>query len=51
MDTGLEQKSPETMTFSLIGCTVSPGFEFQDFILGERNELIKQFPELESIIS
>jgi hypothetical protein len=36
--------------FGLIGCTVSPGFEFQDFILGTRDELIKQFPELKNII-
>jgi hypothetical protein len=36
--------------FTLIGCTVSPGFEFQDFKLGDRNELIKQFNEHENII-
>lgn len=32
-------------SFALIGCTVSPGFEFEDFELGKRDQLIKQFPE------
>ena len=30
--------------FALFGCTVSPGFEFDDFELGNRNILIKKFP-------
>ena len=28
----------------LAGCTVSPGFEFEDFELGEAGELIATFP-------
>jgi predicted cupin superfamily sugar epimerase len=36
--------------FTLIGCTVSPGFEFQDFILGDKEKLLMQFPKLENII-
>ena len=28
----------------LCGCTVSPGFEFQDFELGDREALLRQFP-------
>jgi predicted cupin superfamily sugar epimerase len=31
--------------FSLVGCTVSPGFDFADFELGERNELLKLYPQ------
>ena len=31
-------------SFALFGCTVSPGFEFDDFELGNRNILIKKFP-------
>jgi hypothetical protein len=31
-------------SFSLFGCTVSPGFEFEDFEMGRRDELIKNFP-------
>ena len=31
-------------SFALFGCTVSPGFEFADFELGKRSDLIKKFP-------
>jgi len=31
-------------SFSLFGCTVSPGFEFEDFKMGRRDKLIKNFP-------
>ena len=37
--------------FSLVGCTVSPGFSFEDFELKSRKELISIFPENEEIIS
>lgn len=37
-------------SFSLIGCTVSPGFEFEDFELGEREKLIAEFPKHRDII-
>ncbi len=37
--------------FGLVGCTVSPGFDFQDFEIAERNNLIERYPELERIIS
>jgi hypothetical protein len=30
--------------FTLIGCTVAPGFEFADFEMGERQALTQQFP-------
>uniref|UniRef100_A0A7S2Y1H2 DUF985 domain-containing protein n=1 Tax=Fibrocapsa japonica TaxID=94617 RepID=A0A7S2Y1H2_9STRA len=32
-------------SFSFVGCTVSPGFEFEDFELGSRGRLAEQFPE------
>lgn len=35
---------------SLVGCTVYPGFDFQDFEMGDRLDLVKQFPHLETII-
>ncbi len=38
-------------SFSLVGCTVAPGFEFEDFELASRQQLIDEFPEHESIIS
>ena len=37
-------------SFSLFGCTVSPGFEFDDFEMGRRGELIKNFPQHSALI-
>jgi len=31
--------------YSLLGCPVSPGFEFRDFTLHPRDELLRRFPE------
>lgn len=31
-------------SYSLIGCTVSPGFDFTDFELASRKNLMDQFP-------
>lgn len=36
--------------FSLVGCTVAPGFDFADFALGTRAELQQQFPAHTEII-
>lgn len=36
--------------FSLVSCTVSPGFDFNDFELGKREELLLQYPAFESSI-
>jgi len=36
--------------FALFGCTVSPGFEYEDFKLGKRNILLKKFPRHKSMI-
>jgi len=38
-------------SFGLVGCTVSPGFEYSDFELGDRESLIHQYPHYISIIS
>lgn len=38
-------------SYSLVGCTVSPGFTFEDFELKSRKELITLFPENEEIIT
>lgn len=37
--------------FSLVGCTVSPGFSFEDFELPSREELISKFPDHKNLIS
>lgn len=36
--------------FALMGCTVSPGFEFADYAHGVRNELIEKYPDFENSI-
>lgn len=36
--------------WSLVGCTVSPGFDFRDFELGSREKLLRQFPRAVKII-
>lgn len=36
--------------WSLVGCTVAPGFDFRDFELGSRRELLKRFPGAAKII-
>jgi uncharacterized protein len=40
----------EPDSFSLCGCTVSPGFDFQDFEMAERARLMGAYPEHENII-
>ena len=37
--------------FSLVGCTVYPGFDFNDFELANRDVLINLFPKHENIIT
>jgi hypothetical protein len=38
--------------YSFVGCTVSPGFEFSDFELGDRDRLLSQFSECrEAVLS
>lgn len=37
-------------TFSLVGCMVSPGFDFQDFELLYKDELLQQYPQYTKII-
>ncbi|MDZ7693586.1 MAG: cupin domain-containing protein [Balneolaceae bacterium] len=32
-------------TYALLGTTMSPGFEFQDFTPGNRRELLEKFPD------
>ena len=36
---------------SLVGCTVYPGFDFNDFKLATREDLIQSFPEHSAIIT
>lgn len=36
--------------YSLVGCTVAPGFDFADFEMGTRDDLLTQFPGHADII-
>lgn len=36
--------------YSLVGCTVAPGFAFADFEMGDRAELLGIYPEHEQLI-
>jgi len=36
--------------FCFVGCTVAPGFDFADFELAKRDELIKRYPRYEIVI-
>jgi predicted cupin superfamily sugar epimerase len=42
---------PGNGNFALVGCTVAPGFDFQDFELAEKEKLTKLFPKHKQIIS
>jgi predicted cupin superfamily sugar epimerase len=37
-------------SFALVGCTVAPGFDFEDFELAKRSELTKLFPQYRKLI-
>lgn len=36
--------------FSLVGCTVAPGFDFEDFELANRQTLSEEFPQYRELI-
>lgn len=40
----------ENEGYALVSCTVAPGFDFKDFELAKRSELIKEYPQYESLI-
>jgi predicted cupin superfamily sugar epimerase len=37
-------------SFALVGCTVAPGFDFVDFEMGDKSEMIKLYLDLNNII-
>ncbi len=45
---GAELIEPDSYT--LVGCTVAPGFDFVDFELAERDALVARFPEFRDLI-
>ncbi|MCD4678974.1 MAG: cupin domain-containing protein [Bacteroidales bacterium] len=43
-------KTNKVNSFTLVGCTVAPGFDFEDFELADRQKLIKSYPQHEDLI-
>lgn len=43
-------KPADGTDFSLVGCTVAPGFDFADFELAERATLLAEFPQHRDVI-
>ena len=37
-------------SFAVVGCTVAPGFDFEDFEMGRREELIGRYPQHRELI-
>ena len=37
-------------SFAVVGCTVAPGFDFEDFELANREELVEQYPQYRELI-
>jgi uncharacterized protein len=37
--------------WALMGCTVAPGFDYEDFELGDRSELLAAYPEYSVLIT
>lgn len=42
---------PDGTGYSLAGCMVSPGFEFEDFELLSKEKLLKEYPQLATVIN
>ena len=40
----------ESDSYSLVGCSVAPGFDFKDFSLATKNELATKFPQHKTLI-
>jgi len=41
----------EPKAFALVGCSVSPGFDFEDLEMGSREKLLKRFPQHSQLIT
>ncbi|XWS26572.1 hypothetical protein CRYUN_Cryun26dG0042200 [Craigia yunnanensis] len=48
--TKTESRDAESQ-YSLVGCTCAPAFQFQDFVLAKRSELVTRFPNYKRLIS
>jgi len=48
LNSGSSPYDPEA--YALVGCTVAPGFSFEDFEMPERKQLLELYPQHRSII-
>ena len=46
-----DPRLPASRAWALVSCIVSPGFEFGDFELGERDVLLAAYPEYAEIVT
>jgi uncharacterized protein len=37
--------------FAVVGCTVAPGFDFEDFEIAKRDELVERYPQHREVIT
>ncbi len=49
-DCWFASKSLNPNGFTLVGCQVAPGFDFEDFVLADREILVHQFPQYSEFI-
>jgi predicted cupin superfamily sugar epimerase len=47
---GSSLRHPASGSYALAGCTVAPGFDFDDFEMAKREELIAQYPQHRGVI-
>jgi hypothetical protein len=40
----------DSQSFALVGCTVAPGFDFEDFELAKREALVRRYPQHRQVI-
>ncbi|MEN6363338.1 MAG: cupin domain-containing protein [Bacteroidales bacterium] len=50
-DTWFAAQIKNSKGYALVSCTVAPGFEFADFQLAKKEELMQKYPNLERIIT
>ena len=47
---GTTIKGNDPEAWALLGCTVAPGFDFEDFILADKSDLLEKYPHLKDLI-
>jgi len=47
----ISENSKTKNGWALVGTTVSPAFEYDDFLVGKRDQLNREFPHLSSVIN